>query len=153
MVVVKLAEVLHVDLYLGGVRHGDKAAQLHLRHILHGVLHRQDHIGQLPHSRGLNEDAVRGKLLLHIHQRPAKVAHQGAANAPGGHLADLHPGVLQKPAVNADLAELVFNEHQLLALVGLRQHLLNKRGFSRAQKAGHNINFSHNSCFLSDFCI
>jgi len=151
LVVVKLTEVLHVYLYLRGIRHGDKAVQLHLRHILHGVLHRQDHIGQLPHARGLNEDAIRAELLLHIHQRPAKVAHQRAADAPGGHLADLHPGILQKTAIDADLPEFIFNEYQLLTLIGLRQHLLNERGFPCAQKAGHNINLSHKSCFLSDF--
>ena len=33
---------------------------------------------------------------------------------------DLHAGILQETAVDADLAELVFNEHQLLALIGLR---------------------------------
>ena len=151
LVVVKLAEVLHVYLYLRDIRHGDKAVQLHLRHILHGVLHRQDHIGQLPHARGLNEDAIRGELCLHILQGLVEVAHQGAADAPGGHLADLHPGILQKTAIDADLPEFIFNEYQLLTLIGLRQHLLNERGFPCAQKAGHNINLSHKSCFLSDF--
>ena len=151
LVVVELAEVLHVHLHLGGIGHGDKAVQLHLRHVLHGVLHRQNHVRQLAHARRLNEDAVGAELLLHIHQRPPEVAHQGAADAARGHLADLHAGILQKAAVDADLAELVLNEYQLLALVGLRQHLFDERGLARAQKSGHNINFSHKMRFLSDF--
>ena len=43
LVVVELAEVLHVDLHLGGVRHGDEAVQLHVVGLIGGVLHRHDH--------------------------------------------------------------------------------------------------------------
>ena len=73
----------------------------------------------------------------------AKVPHQGAADAPGVHLADLHPGVLQEAAVDADLAELVFNEDDLLPLQGLVQELFDEGGFSGAKEAGDHIYCCH----------
>ena len=131
LVVVKLAEVLHVDLHLGGVGHGDKGVELHVWLVTDGVLHRHDDIRELAHAGGLNEDAVGIKLRFYLLQGAIKVAHQRAADAPRGHLGDLYPGVLQKAAVNGDLAELVFDEHQLFALIGLRQQLFDEGGFSR----------------------
>ena len=59
------------------------------------------------------------------------------------------PAFLQKAAVNADLAELVFDQHQLLALIGLLQQLFDERRLARAQKAGNNVNFCHGYDFLS----
>ena len=149
LVVVELTEVLHVDLHLGGIRHGDEAVELHVRHVLHGVLHRHDHVAELAHAGRLDEDAVGVELLMHVLQRPVEVAHQRAADAPGGHLADLHAGVLQKAAVDADLAEFVLNEHQLLALKGLRQQLLDEGRLACAQKTGYDVDFCHSKTFFS----
>ena len=143
LVVVELAEVLHVDLHLGGVRHGDEAVQLHVVGLVGGVLHRHDHVGQLAHAGGLDEDAVRVELGLHVLQRLVEVPHQGAADAPGGHLADLDAGLLQKAAVDADLAELVLDEHQLLAGEGLRQQLLDEGGLAGPQEAGDDVDLGH----------
>ena len=148
LVVVELAEVLHVDLDLGGVGHGDEAVQLHVRHVLHGVLHRHDHVAELAHAGGLDEDAVGVELLVYLLQRLVEVAHQGAADAAGGHLTDLHAAVLQKAAVDADLAELVLDEHQLLALERLRQQLLDQGRLARAQKAGYDVDFCHSENLL-----
>ena len=38
LVVVELAEVLHVDLHLGGVRHSDEAVELHVLGVNHGAV-------------------------------------------------------------------------------------------------------------------
>ena len=149
LVVVELAEVLHVDLHLGGIRHGDEAVELHVRHVLHGVLHRHDHVAELAHAGRLDEDAVGVELLMYVLQRPVEVAHQRAADAPGGHLADLHAGVLQEAAVDADLAEFVLDEHQLLALKGLRQQLLDEGRLACAQKTGYDVDFCHSKTFFS----
>ena len=143
LVVVELAEVLHIDLHLGGVRHGDEAVQLHVVGLVGGVLHRHDHVGQLPHAGGLDEDAVRVELGLHVLQGLVEVPHQGAADAPGGHLADLDAGLLQKASVDADLAELVLDEHQLLAGEGLRQQLLDEGGLAGPQEAGDDVDLGH----------
>ena len=143
LVGVELAEVLQVDPALARVRHGDGAAQRHLRLRLRHALNRPDHIGELAHAGGLNEDAVGAELVQHLFQRLPEVPHQGAADAPGIHLRDLDARVLQKAAVDADFAELIFNEHNLLAPQGLVQQLFDQRRLARAQKAGDHIYFCH----------
>ena len=143
LVVVELAEVLHIDLHLGGVGHGDVAVQHHVGDLGNGVLHGHHHVAELAHAGGLNEDAVRVELLLHVLQCLAEVAHQGAADAPGGHLGDLDAGLFQKAAVNADLAEFVFDQHQLLTLEGLGEELLDEGGLAGAQESGDNVDFRH----------
>ena len=143
LVVVELAEVLHVHLHLGAVRHGDEAVQHHVRHLGDGVLHRHHHVGQLAHAGGLDEDAVRLELGLHVLQGLAEVPHQGAADAPGGHLADLDAGLLQKAAVDADLTELVLDEHQLLTGKGLGEQLFNESGLAGPQEAGDDVDLGH----------
>ena len=153
LVVVKLAEVLHIDLHLAGIGHGDEAVELHVRHILDGVLHRHDHIAELAHAGGLDEDAVGLVLLVHFLQRLVEIAHQRAADAAGGHLTDLHAAVLQKAAVDGDLAELVFDQHQLFPLIGLGQQLFDQRSLARAQKTGNNVNFCHIIPFFSSAVV
>ncbi len=145
LVVEELTEVLHVDAGLGGVYHGDEAAQVHLvGHLVLHPLHGGDDVGQLAHAGGLDDDAVGGVLGQHLAQGRAEVAHQGAADAAGVHLGDLHAGVLQKAAVDADLAELVLNEHDLFALEGLLQQLLDEGGLARPKETGDNVDLSHN---------
>ena len=85
---------------------------------------------------------------MDLAQGLVKVAHQRAADAAGGHLADLHAGILQEAAVDADLAKLVFNEYQLLTLIGLAEHLLDERGLTGAQKARYNVDFCHKTTLL-----
>ena len=148
LIVVELTEVLHIHLHLGGVGHGDEGVQLHVRLVPNGVLHRHDNVGELAHAGGLDEDAVRGELLMDLAQSLVEVTHQRAADAAGGHLADLHAGILQETAVDADLPELVFNEYQLLALIGLAEHLLDERGLTGAQKARYNVDFCHKTTLL-----
>lgn len=53
------------------------------------------------------------------------------------------PASLRKPAVNADLTELVFDEDDLFTLIGLADHLFNERGLARAEESGVNVNGSH----------
>ena len=66
-----------------------------------------------------------------------------AADATGVHLVDLHAGVLEEAAVDGDLAELVFDQHDLFARVGLGDQLFDERRFAGAEKTGENINFCH----------
>ena len=143
LIVVKLAEVLHVHLHLGAVHHGGVAVQLHFGHLSGGLFHGGDDVGQLAHAGGLDQDAVGVILLLHVFQGLMEVAHQTAADAAGGHLGDLHAGLLQETAVNGDLAEFVFDQHQLLAGEGLGKELFDQSSFAGAQKAGDNIDFRH----------
>ena len=74
----------------------------------------------------------------------AKVAHQTAADAAGVHFRNVDAGLLHETAVNADLTKFVFDQHQLLTLVALGDHLLDQRGLTGTQEAGVNINLCHN---------
>ena len=149
LVGVELAEILQIDLALGRVSHSHRAAQNHLRHMLRHALNGPDDVGELAHAGGLDEDAVRVKLVHHLFQRLAKVPHQGAADAPGVHLGDLHARVAEEPAVYANLAKLVFNEDDPLALQRLVQQFFNEGGLARAQEAGDYIYFCHGVTPLS----
>ena len=146
LVVVELTEVLHIHLHLACVHHGHGVAQGHFvaRNLVHGT----DDIGQLAHAGGLNNDAVGMVLGNHLFQSLAEVAHQGAADAAGVHLGDVDAGILQEAAVNADLAELILDEHQLLPLVALGNQLLDQGGFTGSQEAGVNIYFGHKKHLL-----
>ena len=141
LVVKELAEILHVHLAFFRVHHGGEAVEGNFGggEALHGA----NHIAELAHARGLDEDAVGGVLFQHLLQRLAKIAHQAAADAALAHFRHLDAGVLHKAAVNTDFAEFVFNQHKLFALEGLGDELLNQRGFARAQEAGENIDLRH----------
>ena len=153
LVIVELAEVLHIHLDLVHIGHGDKAVQLHIQ-MLRYALHGAGHIAQLAHAGRLNDNAVGVVLLHHLLQRGAEIAHQRAADAAGVQLVDLDAAFLQETAVNADLAELVLDQHHLLACKGLGDQLFDQSGFAGAKEAGEDINFSHDpnaSFFLSQY--
>ena len=141
LVVEELAEVFHIHPALVGVDHGREAVE----HQLIGLhaLHSADDVAELADARGLDEDAVGMKLRKHLLQRVGKVTHKAAADAAGVHLVDLHAGVLEEAAVNGDLTELVFDQHDLFARVRLGDQLFDQRGLAGAEKTGENINFCH----------
>ena len=144
LVVVELAEVLHIHLDLVHVGHGDKAVQLHIQMLGH-AFHSAGHVGELAHAGGLDHDAVGVVLLHHLLQGGAEVTHQRAADAAGVQLVDLDAAFLQKAAVNADLAELVLDQNDLLAGKGLFDELFDQRSLTGTQEAGENIDFGHDS--------
>ena len=113
------------------------------------VLHGTDNVAQLANAGRLDQDAVRMISLHDLFQRLTEVAHQGAADAAGVQLVDLNASLTHKAAVNADLAEFVFDQHQLFAYIALTDQLLNQSGFTGAQKAGEYCNFCH--CILHFF--
>ena len=144
LVVVELAEVLHIHLHLVHIGHGDKAVQLHIQMLSH-AFHSAGHIGELAHAGGLDDDAVGVVLLHHLLQGGAEIAHQRAADAAGVQLVDLDAAFLQKAAVNADLAELVLDQNDLLAGKGLFDELFDQGSFTGTKEAGENIDFGHDS--------
>ena len=151
LVVVELTEVLHIHLDLADVGHGDEAAQLNIQMLGH-ALDSAGHVGQLADAGGLDDDAVGVVLLHHLLQSGAEIAHQRAADAAGVQLIDLDAGLLQKAAVDADLAELVLDEHDLLACKGLFDELLDKGGLTGAKEAGENIDLGHSLKCLFLLC-
>ncbi len=147
LIVVELAEILHIHLDLAGIYHGHGVTQGHL--VAGDLVYGPNHIGKLAHAGGFNDHPVRGIVSDHLFQRPAEVAHQGAADAAGVHFGDVDARILQESAVNADFAEFVLNQHQLLALIALGNHLFDQRGLARTQEAGINIYFGHKKCPFS----
>ena len=132
LVVEELTEVFHINLGLGGIYHGDKAVQMQVRGLRLDPLHSGHHVGQLAHPGGLDDDAGGGVIGQHLLQGCAEIPHQGAADAARVHLGDLHPGVLQEAAVDADLAELVLDKDDFLPLKALVQQLFDESGFACA---------------------
>ena len=151
LVVVELTEVLHIHLDLVDIGHGNEAAQLNIQMLGH-ALDSAGHVGQLADAGGLDNDAVGVVLLHHLLQSGAEIAHQRAADAAGVQLIDLDAGLLQKAAVDADLAELVLDEHDLLACKGLFDELLDKGGLTGTKEAGENIDLGHSLKCLFLLC-
>ena len=146
LVVVELAEVLHIHLDLARVGHGHGVAQRDL--VIRHLAHSGDDVGQLAHAGRLDQNTVGMVLGNDLLQRLAKIAHQRAADAAGVHFGDVDAGILQKAAVNADLAELVLDQHQLLPLVTFGDHLFDQGRLARTEEAGENINFCHKKHLL-----
>ena len=141
LIVVELTKVLHVNLYLAGIHHRNGIAQHHI--LARDLFHRSDHIRQLAHAGGLDDDPIRMVTLNHLSKGLAEITHQTAANAAGIHLGDVNTGILQETSVNTDLAKLILDEHQLLTAVSLLNHLLDQGRFAGTQKTGINIDDSH----------
>ena len=145
LIVVEFTEILHVDLHLAGIHNRHRVAQLNIlsRHLFNG----SHHIGQLSHAGGLDHDPVGMILLDHLGQSLAEIANQAAANAAGIHFCDVDARILQKAAVNADLAEFVLDQHQLLAAICFLDHFLDQSGLAGTKEAGINIDFCHSNTF------
>ena len=128
LVLVELLEVLQVDLALAGVDDGNCAADLGALDLLDS----SHYVRELADTGWLDEDTVRRELVDDFLQRGAEVADEGAADAAGVHLRHLDAGLLHKAAVNADLAEFVLNEHQLLSVVTIGNEFLDESCFPGA---------------------
>ena len=139
LVVVEFAEVLHIHLALVRVGNRREAVQHDVLHVQ--VLHGADHVAELADAGRLDQDAVRVELREHLLQRLAEVADEAAADAAGIHLGDLNAGVLQKAAVDRDLAELVLDQDELFAPKRLRDQLLDQRRLAGAEEAGKKCRF------------
>ena len=117
LVVKELAEVLHIHFALFRINDGGEAVELGIC-VLHGR-GGANNVGQLADARGLDDDAVGVVFVDDRGQRLGEITDEGAADAARIHLGDLNTCLLQKSAVDTDLAELVFDENDLLACVGL----------------------------------
>ena len=155
LVVVELAKVFHIHFDLVHVGDGDKAVQDD-RQALGHALHRAGNVGQFTNTRRLDEDAVGVVGLDDLFQRLAEVADQAAADAAGVQLVDLDAGLTHEAAVDADLAELVLDQDDLLACERLFDELFDKGSLAGAEEAGENVDlgfvFSHSWVPLFKMC-
>ena len=152
LVVVKLAEVFHIQFDLVDVGHRHKAVELHGQRLGHALDGAGD-VGQFADARRLDEDAVGVVGLDDLLERLAEIAHERAADAAGVELVDLDAGLAHKAAVDADLAKFVLDEDDALPGEAFLDQLFDQRGLARAQKAGKNIDlglvFCHDGTSVS----
>ena len=107
LVVEEFAEILLIHLALLGIYHSGKAVQFHIMGM--DILHSTNDIAELSDTGRLNDNPIRVILFQYLEQCLSEIAYQTTANAAGVHLCDFHTGILQKAAVNADLAKFIFN--------------------------------------------
>ena len=92
--------------------------------------------GGVGEAGGLDEDGVEPVLALHQPGEDAEeIAADGAADAAIVHLEDLLVGLDDELVVHADLAELVLDDGDLLAVL-LREDAVEQGGLAGAEEAG-----------------
>ena len=141
LIVEELAEVFHIHLAFLDVN--DRCKAIEHRCILGYALYRADDVGKLADSGGLNENTVGMIGIEHLMQSLTEITDKRAANATAVHFSHFDSRILHKAAVDADLAEFIFNQNQLLSCISLFQKLFDQRCFTCAEKAGKNINLCH----------
>ena len=141
LVFIEFAEAAHVDIAAGGVDDCGKGAQLNRLRCL--LLDGGDDVAELADAGGLDQDALGAKFPDDLLQRAAKVAHQGAADAAGIDLRNLNAGLLQKRAVNADIAKLILDEDELFAVIGFLDELFDQGRLPCTEETGKNVNACH----------
>ena len=141
LVVIELAEVLHVYFCLLGVNYGSESVELKFRVVeAFNCFH---DIAELAYSGRFDKDPVGMELLKYLLKRIAEIAYKAAADASCVHFIDLDAGILEETAVNADLSELVLDENNLLSLIRFFHKFFDERGLACSEETAENINFCH----------
>ena len=148
LIVVELTEVLHIHADLLDIRNRHQGADLKIT-VLRRILDRPADIRQFAYARRLDQDMIRMELIHNLAQRLGEIAHQRAADAAGVHLSNIDARILQKAAVNTDLAELILNQDNLLSRKHILDQLLDQCCLSCTEEARNNVNFSHFYLLLS----
>ena len=149
LVVVELTKVLHIHLTLVDVGNGSKAVEL----CALGVrgANSLDNVGKLTDTAGLYNNAVGVEFVKYLNERLGKIADQGAADTARVHLGNLNTRVLKETAVDAYLAKLILDKHELFTLVRFLDKLFYKRCFACSEETGKNIYFRHFKKLLPDW--
>src|SRR3990172_7149056 len=144
---LRFAELVQLLGRVLGVHHGeDRIEQVVSADILVGEK-RLRHGPGVGHAGGLDDDAVELERTLaapdlQVAEDLDQVAAHRAADAAVVHLDDLLLAVFDDLAVDADLAELVLDHRDALAVV-LLEDAVEQRGLARAEKARENGHGNH----------
>ena len=138
----KFAKVLHIHFALIDVRNRGESAENSVFRI--DSLNSPDNIAELSDTRRLDEYSVGVKFGQNLFECLAEIAHERATDTARIHLGHFDSGVTHETAVNAYLAELVFDEDELFARIRFFYHFLNKSCFSRTEKSRKNVYLRHN---------
>ena len=74
LVVIKLAEVLHIHLTLACIGNGGVAVKA--GSIGFNALYSADNVGKLANSRGLDNHSVRSEIIKHLSKRGGKITDE-----------------------------------------------------------------------------
>ncbi len=147
LVVEKFAEVLHVHFTFVDI--DNRGQRIDAGNVLQiGIMDRDGDIAELADARRLDKYTVGGVIGDNLFERLAEIADKAATDTAGVHFGDVHTGILQKSAVDADIAEFVFDKNQLFAAVGFGDKLFDQGCFSGAEKAGEYVDFCHSEKLL-----
>ena len=137
----KLAEVFHIHLALPCINDGCLRIQRHI--VRANVANGADDVAELSDARRLDQDTIGGKLGKNLAKGLSEIADETAADAARIHLGDLNTRVAHKSAVDANLAEFIFNQNEFFSCVRLADQLFDQGRFSRTEKARKHVNFRH----------
>ena len=147
LIAEEFAEVFQIHFAFLRIDNGGKTVERDV--VAVDLFNGMDDVAEFAHAGGLDDDAVGGEFVQNLGERLLEVADQATANASGIHFGDLNAGVLQKSAVDADLAEFVFDQNDFFAAERFAEQLFDQSGFSGTEEAGDNINFCHRIYLLS----
>ena len=147
LIVIKLAEVLHIHLALINISNSGKAIKNST--VLLSSLCRTNNVGKLTNARGLDNNSVGIVFLEHLNKCLGKIAHKRAADTTRVHLGDLNTCIGKETTVNTDFTEFVLNKNNLLACICFFNQLLDKGSLACSKKAGKYINLCHFTLLLN----
>ena len=141
LIAEELAKVLHIHLAFICINNGGEAVKLCLLAANCGG--RLDNVGELSNARWLNNNSIGMIFIQYFAKCLREITNERAADAARVHLGNFNSCISKKSAVNTDLAELIFDKNKLFARISLFNKLLYKCSFTRAKKAGKNIDLCH----------
>jgi len=133
LIVEKLAEVLHIHLALLCIHNGGCGIEADA--FKAEIIDCLDNVGKLADTGGLDDDALGAVGFDDLGKCLAEISNERTADTSGVHLRYLNARLLEKSAVDADIAEFVFNNYQLFTRKGLADKLFYKSCLSRTEKA------------------
>ena len=132
LIVEKFAKVFHIHFAFIYVYNCSNSIECNIRFY---ILHCTDNIAEFAHAGWLDNHTVRGIITQHLSECLAKIAHQTAADTARVHLCNIYACILQKTAINTDIAKFVFYKHQLFSCISFGNKLFDKCCFTCTEKA------------------
>ena len=139
----ELTEVFEIELCFCGIHYGHSAVERHFRVLFCDIVDRAHNVIELADAGGLDQDPFGCELAHNFLEGCIKISDQGAADAAAVHLADLDAGFFQETAVDADLAEFIFDQDDPGSRQRVLEQFFDQCCFSCPQKSGDNIYFRH----------
>ena len=133
LIAEEFTKVLHIHLALVDVNDGNRAIELSTLYIC--LKNCFSNVRELSYARGLDKDPV-GRILVHdLLKCLAEISNERAADTARIHLGYFNPRILEEAAVNAYLAEFVFDKNDFLALIRFVDKTVDKSSLTSTEKS------------------